>query len=122
MVPTILAAVGVADPPEIAVSVQADNLASDPAVAIQALLLAGADPGAILNSEEPAERADDDRARVTRTQDPETSAQAVRDGDLDGLLTITRGQAGDLAFEYLSDAGPTNQTRLLVTQDRKSVV
>jgi ABC-2 type transport system permease protein len=115
MIPTILAAVGIADPPEIAVSVEADNLASDPVVAIQALLLAGADPGAILNGEEPAERDDDDRAHVIRTQDPETSAQAVRDGDLDGLLTITRGEDGDLAFEYLSDAGPTNQTRLLVT-------
>ena len=48
MVPTILAAVGVADPPEIAVDVQADDLPATRCVAIQAALIVGADPiGAI---------------------------------------------------------------------------
>lgn len=117
MVPTILAAVGIDDPPEIAVSVEADDLSTDPVVAVQALLIAAADPGAVLEGETPAPAADgEERARVARTQDPDTAAQAVRDGELDGLLTITRNEDGDLAFEYLSNSGPTNQTRLLVTQ------
>lgn len=117
MVPTILAAVGIDDPPEIAVSVEADELSTDPVVAVQALLIAAADPGAVLEGETPAPApGGEERARVTRTQDPQEDARAVRDGELDGLLTITRGEDGDLAFEYLSNAGPTNQTRLLVTQ------
>jgi len=116
-VPTILAAVGIDDPPEIAVSVEADDLSTDPVVAIQALLIAAADPGAVLEGEAPAPATDgEDRALVTRTQDRDTAAQAVRDGEMDGLLTITRGDDGDLAFEYLSGTGPTNRTRLLVTQ------
>jgi ABC-2 type transport system permease protein len=109
MVPTILAAVGVADPAEIAVDVQADDLTADPVLVIQSALLVGVDPDA----EPPA---DVERPRVTRADDPEQAAQSVRDGELDALLTIERDDTGDLAFEYLGSASPTNQTRLLVTQ------
>lgn len=109
LVPTILAAVGVADPPQIGVDVQADDLSSDPASVIQAALLVG--NGA---SEEGGDEAD--RPRVTRVDDPDEAAQEVRDGELDALLTITRDEDGELAFEYLGSASPTNQTRLLVTQ------
>jgi ABC-2 type transport system permease protein len=105
LVPTILSAVGVADPPEISVDVQADDLSTDPVLAIQAALAAGT--GA---------EAEADRPRVTRADDPEEAAQAVRDGELDALLTITRDDDDDLAFEYLGSASPTNQTRLLITQ------
>ena len=114
LVPTILAAVGVADPPQIAVDVQADDLPSDPVLTIQTALAIGADPTA-----DPTAEPDDDvgqRPRVTRAEDPEAAAQAVRDGELDGLLTITRDENGELAFEYLGSASPTNQTRALVTQ------
>lgn len=112
MVPTILSAFDIADPPAIAVDVQADGLSSDPVVAIQAALILAADPEA----DPTAEPADgDQRPRVTRADDHEGAEQAVRDGDLDALLTITRGDDGDLEFEYLGSASPTNQTRLLVT-------
>ncbi len=111
MVPTILAAVGVADPPQIAVDVQADDLPTDPVLTIQAALIVAADPSA-----EPDDEPGEDRPRVTRAEDPEAAAQAVRDGDLDGLLTIRRDESGELAFEYLGSASPTNQTRLRVTQ------
>jgi ABC-2 type transport system permease protein len=118
MLPTILAVVGVGEPPEIAVSVEADDLSTDPVVALQALLIAAADPnpGGGGASPSPSPGAATDGARVRRTDDPEAAAADVRDGRLDGLLTITRGEDGDLAFEYLSEAGPTNQTRILVTQ------
>ncbi len=112
MVPTILAAVGGADPPKVAVDVQADDIAADPVLSIQTALILAEDPSA-----EPGRApSEGDRARVTRADDPESAAQSVRDGDLDALLTITRGGDGDLAFEYLGSASPTNQTRLLVTQ------
>lgn len=122
LAPTILAAAGVNEPPEIAVHVDAENLTTDPVVAIQAVLLAAGDPQAAAEGEvaEPDE-GDDQRARVTRTDDPEAAAQEVRDEDVDGLLTITRNDEGDLAFEYLTDASPTSQTRVLVTQAASAI-
>ena len=117
MLPTILALVGANDPPEIAVSVEADDVSTDPVVALQALLVAGANPAAGEGGEaSPAPEPTAEGPTVTRTDDPGAAAQSVRDGRLDGLLTITRTEDGDLAFTYLSDAGPTNQTRILVTQ------
>jgi ABC-2 type transport system permease protein len=110
MLPTILGAFGVADPPEIAVSVEADDLAADPIVSIQALLLAASNPGG--ESPTPVE----DGPRVTRADDPADAAEQVRAGELDALLTITREPDGELSFDYLSDQSPTSQTRILVTQ------
>ena len=118
LVPTILGALGVADPPEVGVHVDAEDLSTDPVLAIQAVLISAADPTDALDGEvdEPDPGDADDRARVTRVDDPEAAREEVRDGDLDGLLLVTRGADGDLAFEYLTSAGPVNQTRLLITQ------
>jgi ABC-2 type transport system permease protein len=118
LVPTILGALGIADPPEIGVHVDADDLSTDPVLAIQAVLIAAGDPaGALAGEPDEPDLADaDDRARVTRIDDPDAAREAVRDDDLDGLLLVTRGEDGDLAFEYVSSAGPVNQTRLLITQ------
>jgi ABC-2 type transport system permease protein len=108
MVPTILSALGVADPPEVAIDVQADDLTTDPVTQLQLLLSATA------SSSDPASELSE-RPRVTRADDAEAAAQAVRDGELDALLTIRRGEDDDLAFEFLGSASPTNQTRLMVT-------
>ena len=117
LLPTLLGAIGVGEPPEIAVYVDADDLSQDPAVAIQAALSAGFGPGAAPGEEPPAtDRTGEGDPQVTRSDDPDAAAQAVRDEELDGLLTITRNAEGDLAFEYLTDASPTDQTRILVTQ------
>jgi ABC-2 type transport system permease protein len=107
MVPTILTAAGVAEPPEIAVDVQADDLPADPVLQLQVAL-------AVASGNDP-DGESTNRPRVTRAEDPATAAQAVRDGELDGLLTITRDDAGELAYEYLGSASPTNQTRQVVT-------
>jgi len=104
MLPTILGALGAADPPRIAVADEAGDLALDPVAAVEgALAPAGGDGGAAA-------------ADVVAAEDPEAAAEEVRAGDLDGLLTVTRRADGQLAFEYLSDDGPTSRTRLLVTQ------
>ena len=118
LVPTILGALGVADPPEIGVHVEATDLTTDPVVAIQAVLIAAANPTDALDGEidEPDPADAENRARVTRVEDPDAARAEVRDGDLDGLLIVTRGEDGDLAFEYVSGDGPVNQTRLLITQ------
>ncbi len=117
MLPTILGAVGVADPPRVAIDVQADGISTDPVLTVQTALIVGLDPTADPTSP-PVEG---ERARVTRTDDPEAAAAEVRDGELDGLLTITRGADDDLAFEYLGSASPTNMTRLLVTQAASAI-
>ena len=118
LVPTILGGLGVADPPEIGVHVDAEDLSTDPVLAIQTVLIAGADPGDALDGDVdvPDPAGADDRARVARVDDPDTAREEVRDGDLDGLLLVTRGEHDDLAFEYISGGGPANQTRLLITQ------
>jgi ABC-2 type transport system permease protein len=108
MVPTILSALGVADPPEVAIDIRADDLTTDPVTQLQLLLSAtsgSTDPDA-----EPSER-----PRVTRAEDGDAAERSVRDGELDALLTITRADDADLAFEFLGSASPTNQTRLIVT-------
>ncbi|HEX2884478.1 MAG TPA: ABC transporter permease, partial [Candidatus Limnocylindria bacterium] len=122
MVPTFLSLLGVDDPPAVAVHVAADDLSSDPVLAIQAVLIAGSDPGAMLDGETAAPGDGEDRAEVRRTDDAEAARQEVRNGDLDGLLLISRGESGDLAFEYVSgSSSPTNRTSLLVTQAASAI-
>ncbi|MDQ2674964.1 MAG: ABC transporter permease [Chloroflexota bacterium] len=115
LLPTILSTFGVGEPAEIAVHVDADNLSEDPVTAIQLVLAAGIDFGGGGEPDPDAEPSEP-AATVTRTDDPEAAADQVRSEDLDGLLTITRNDDGDLAFDYLTDASPTSQTRILVTQ------
>ena len=123
MLPTILGAIGVGEPPEVAVYVEADDLSTDAVLAIQAVLMAGANLDAVGEGEIPDvdEAGSAGTARVTRTDDPEAAAEAVRNEELDGLLTIRRGESGDLEFEYLSDASPTDQTRILITQAANAI-
>ena len=118
LVPTILAALGVADPARIAVYTEADDLSADPVITIQTALIVGGNPTA--SPGDSGETDDDEpdsasRPRVTRAEDRAEAEQQVRDGELDALLAISRDADGDLAFEYLGSASPTNQTRLLVT-------
>jgi ABC-2 type transport system permease protein len=103
LVPTILAAVGVADPPQVAVVVEAEDVETDAIVAtVQAALAApDADP--------------DEQPQVVAEDDAEAAADAVRAGDYDALLTVNRGDDGELAFEFLGSASPTNQTRMQVS-------
>jgi ABC-2 type transport system permease protein len=122
MVPTFLSVLGIDDPPEIAVHVGADDLSSDPVAAIQVVLIAGSDPGAVLDGETPSPDDGEERAQVTRTDDPDAARQQVRDEELDGLLLITRGEDGDLSFEYVSgSSSPTNRTSLLITQAASAI-
>ena len=110
LAPTIFALIGIDEPPRIAVAVEAENIASDPVSSLeQVLTVAGSGPeGGHTDSE--------NQPQVVRADDSGAAADEVRAGDLDGLLTITRDADEELAFEYLSDAGPMSQTRLLVTQ------
>ena len=116
MVPTIVGALGVSDPPEIGVHTEVDDLPADPVITIQGALAAASDPSADPTAPPSDDTPSGDRPRVTRADDADAAAQAVRDEELDALLTITRDAEGELAFEYLGSASPTNATRLLITQ------
>ena len=109
MLPTLLGALGAADPSRVAVNDQAGDLVVDPLAALEAAVAPIAGAG------------DDGALEIVATDDPDAAGDDVRAGDLDGLLTITRGDDGELRFEYLSDQGPTSQTRLLVTQAASSM-
>jgi len=111
LLPTVLSAIGVADPVEVAVVVEAEDLPADPIILLQTAMLVGTDGG---SEDPPAE--DRGAPRVERVDEAEEAADAVREGDYDALLTITRDGDGDLAFEFLGSASPTNETRLQVTQ------
>ena len=115
LLPTLLGTFGVGEPSEIAVHVDAENLSEDPVTAIQLVLAAGIDLGGG-GEPDPEAPPSEPRATVVRTDDPQAAAADVRSEELDGLLTITRNEDGDLAFDYLTDASPTDQTRILVTQ------
>ncbi len=111
LLPTVLRGAGVmGDAAHIAIDVRADDLVADPEAVVEgALAAAGEDVDG------------DARASVNRTEDPSGAADDVRLGNLDGLLTITRDGDGELAFDYLSDDGPTGVTRLIVTQAAMSL-
>lgn len=109
--PTLFALLDVDAPPHIGVSVEATDLSTDPAASIQQVLAVAADPDPSPDGRDP-----EDQPRVTRVGDADAAADQVRQGELHGLLTIRREPHGELSFEYLSDAGPMSQTRLLVTQ------
>ena len=113
LLPTILTAMGVDRPPRIAISAASAELDTDPVPVISAVLTAAGDPS--------GEGAEDEAPSVTTTDDPEAARAQVNEGDLDGLLIITRTDDGQLAFEYVSEAGPTSQTRILVEQAATSL-
>jgi ABC-2 type transport system permease protein len=98
LVPTILAAAGVADPPTVVVVDEAGDVPVDPVSVVQSALA-------------PPEGSGGDQPSVVLEDDADAAAGAVRDGDYDALLTISRGEDGDVAFEFLGSASPTNQTR-----------
>ncbi|HEX2765267.1 MAG TPA: ABC transporter permease [Candidatus Limnocylindria bacterium] len=95
LLPTILDAVGVDDPPRIGLAtVDVGELPVDPA---QVIALGFGTP------EEPAE--------VVPVDDVEAARQQVRDEELDFLIVIERGADEDLEFELFGEAGPVSETR-----------
>lgn len=54
--------------------------------------------------------------RIEAADDPAAAEADVRSGKVDGLLTVTRGADGELAFDALTDAGPTDPQLFAVRQ------
>lgn len=113
LLPTILTAVGIDRPARVAIASADAQLDADPVRIISAVLTAASDPsGGSSNDEAPS---------VSSTTDPDAARAEVGAGDLDGLLIISRTDDDELAFEYVTKAGPTSQTRVLVEQAASSL-
>lgn len=54
--------------------------------------------------------------KVTGASDAAAAAADVRSGKLKGLVTVSRGASGELSFDALTDAGPTDQRLFAVQQ------
>lgn len=103
--PVVFRALGADKPLEVAVALEASDLGSDPIGTLSAALNgAAATPGA------PA------HFKLTPVEQPAAAEARVRDGEIDGLLTVDRGTDGDLSFSYLSKASPNSPGALAVRQ------
>lgn len=58
----------------------------------------------------------EERYTVEAVDDVASAEADVRDGEIDGLLTVTRGADGELAFDALTEASPTDQRLFAVRQ------
>ena len=113
LLPTILTAIGIDKPPRIAIAASEAQLDADPVPIFTAVLTAAGDPN--------GGGASDEAPSVSSTTDIDGSRAKVEAGDLDGLLIISRTDDDELAFEYVTKAGPTSQTRILVEQAASSL-
>ncbi|MEO8246371.1 MAG: ABC transporter permease [Chloroflexota bacterium] len=102
--PVALRALGNDRPLQVAVLVEADDLASDPLPLLSAALNGAAGAAGAT------------RAELSQVADPAATESRVRNGDLDGLLTIERSDDGGLAFTYLTDAASTSPSTLAIRQ------
>jgi ABC-2 type transport system permease protein len=103
--PVVFRALGADKPVDVAVVIEASDVAGDPIATLSAAL-----NGAAATAGAPA------HFQLSRVDDPAAAAAAVRDGTRDGLLTIDRAAAGDLAFTYLTDASPRSPATMAVRQ------
>jgi ABC-2 type transport system permease protein len=103
--PVVFRALGADKPLEVAVALEASDLGSDPVGTLSAALNgAAANPGA------PA------HFKLTPVEQPADAEARVRDGKIDGLLTVDRGTDGELSFSYLTHASPNSPGALAVRQ------
>jgi ABC-2 type transport system permease protein len=111
MSPVLLRVIGGDKPKSVAVSMPAD-MPSQTFGQLQAVLNVGAGAGQ-----------GDGAPRFTLrvAQDQAAARASVAEGDLDGLLVITRGAAGDLQFEYVSKDGVASSTVATVHQAASSL-
>lgn len=95
MAPVIFQAIAGDKPKSVAVSVPADMPSPQAFVAQLEQALSGSQ----------ADGQADTRFRLTMTDDPDAARRQVQDGDLSGLLKVSRTASGDLEYDYVSNDG-----------------
>jgi ABC-2 type transport system permease protein len=113
LLPLGIQVIGGDKPSRIAVYSTVTDLSVNPAQSLQASLNASA-AGEQSGSSGP-------RFDVVSTSDPVSAKDEVRGDKLDGLLTLSRGTDGDVAFDYFSKDAPTSQRLALVRQAAASL-
>jgi ABC-2 type transport system permease protein len=106
LLPVILRTTGIDRPAQVAVLVTAPDLSGDPVTTLDGLLSGGSAGAA----------GTPPKIEVSRVADAADARQRVRDGRLDGLLTISRGSGGDLAFDYLTNGEANDEASIFVRQ------
>ena len=106
LLPLGLRVIGGDKPVNLAVVSSVSDL-TDPAAALQASLNTGAATAGAGPSTGP-------QYRVKQLTDASAARVLVRDDELDGLVTITRGSDSDLAFDLFSKDKPTSQRLVLI--------
>ncbi len=110
--------IGGQKPVKVAVYSTASDLSVDPATTVQSVLnsLAGGSGTTGGSSSQTGQR-----FSVTSVTDPAAAKEEVRQDKLEGLLTISRGTDGDLAFDAFTKASATDQNVALVRQAATSI-
>ena len=106
LLPVILRTTGIDRPAQVAVLVTAPDLSADPVATLDGLLSGGSAGAAGAPP----------KIEVTRVTDAADARQRVRDGRLNGLLTMSRGSGGDLAFDYLTNGEANDEASVFVRQ------
>ncbi len=65
---------------------------------------------------------EDNTYEVVAVDDEAIGRAAMQDGELDGLLTVSRGADGDLGFDYVTDASAASQSVNAVRQAATQLV
>jgi len=111
LLPLGITIIGGEKPVKVAVYTTVNNLPVDPAATLQSIL--NASPGASDGSD--GNSSSEPRYTVTAARELPAAKQAVRDDDVDGLLSLNRGPDGDLVFDYFTKQ-TGGQTAQLVQQ------
>lgn len=111
--------IGGQKPVKVAVYSTAADLSVDPATTVQSVLnsLTGGGSGTTAGSAASSGQ----RFSVVAASDPAAAQAEVRDGKLDGLLSISRAANGDLVFNAFTKASPGDQNLALVRQAATSI-
>lgn len=109
MAPVLIRAIAGDQPKSVAVSMPAD-LPSQQATLSQLQAALNGD------SAQQGGQGDGQRFELSLTAEPAAARTQVRDGNLDGLLVVKRGDNQDLQFEYVSNDGATSSSVIAVRQ------
>jgi ABC-2 type transport system permease protein len=106
-------------PVKVAVYSTVTDLSANPASTLQSVLnsMSGGSDGSGQGSSSSTVT----RFEVSTASDPAAAKEEVRAGDLDGLLTVSRADNGDLTFDAFTKASPGDQNLALVRQAASSI-
>jgi ABC-2 type transport system permease protein len=120
LLPLGIKLIGGEKPVKVAVYTTATDLSVDPVATLQSVLNSMSSTGTSGSSAGDSSTGGT-KFIVSAANDPVAAKEAVRSGDLEGLLTISRTSTGDLAFDAFTKASPGDRNLALVQQAATSM-